>query len=151
MDILAENRKAGFSFEILEKFQGGLALQGSEVKSARLGRMQIAGTYVVIKNGELWLVGSNIPPYQPKNTPSNFQAERSRKVLVQRRELNSLVGKTAERGLTLIPLKVYSTPAGKIKLEFALARHQKKWDKREKLKKEEVNREIQQALHKQTY
>ena len=113
--------------------------------------MQIAGTYVVIKNGELWLVGSNIPPYQPKNTPSNFQAERSRKVLVQKRELSSLIGKTTERGLTLIPLKVYSTPAGKIKLEFALARHKKKWDKREKLKKEEVVREIQQALRKQTY
>jgi len=151
VDILAENRKAGFSFEILERFQGGLALQGAEVKSARLGRMQIAGTYVVMKNGELWLVGSNIPPYQPKNTPSNFQQERSRKVLVQKRELSSLIGKTTERGLTLIPLRVYSTPAGKIKLEFALARHKKKWDKREKLKKEEVVREIQQALHKQTY
>lgn len=147
MDTFAENRKASFTFEILEKFQGGLALLGPEVKSIRLGRMQLTGAFVVLKQGELWLLGSQIAPYQPSNTSSRFASERSRKVLVRKKELSQFAGKTKERGLTLIPLRVYSTPAGKIKLEFALARHRKKWDKREKLKNQETDREIRRALH----
>ncbi|MBI1984673.1 MAG: SsrA-binding protein SmpB [Candidatus Wildermuthbacteria bacterium] len=146
MDVLAENRKARFNYEILETFQAGLSLQGPEVKSARLGRMQLAGSYAVFKGHELSLVGSTIPPYQPNNTPSNYKPERSRKLLLNKKELLRLSGKVKERGLTLVPLKVYSTEAGKIKLEIGLAKGKKKWDKREALKKREADREIKRAL-----
>lgn len=146
MTVFTENRKAHFNYEILEKFQAGLVLLGNEVKSIKLGRIQIAGSYVVFRNGELFLVGSTVSPYQPNNTPSIYNPERSRKLLLQKKELNELIGKARERGLTLVPLSVYNTPAGKIKLEFALAKGKKKWDKREALKEREVDREIQRVL-----
>lgn len=145
MGILAENRKAKFDYDILEKFQAGLVLQGQEVKSIRLGRMNLTGSYVVLQKGELFLVGSQVPPYQPKNAPGGYNQERSRKLLVHKQELNSLIGKSKERGLTLLPLKVY-TQKHKIKLEFALAKGQKKYDKREKIRKREIDREIQRTL-----
>lgn len=146
MAVFTQNKKAFFDFEILEKFQGGLVLQGQEVKSIRRGRMQLQGAYLGLKKGELWLLGSTIPPYQPNNTPSFYKPNRDRKVLVQKRELATLIGKIQERGLTLVPLSVYSTAAGMMKLEFAVGRHKKKWDKREMLKKQDVEREMQRAL-----
>ena len=146
MAVFGENRKARFDFEILEKFQGGLVLQGSEVKSIRLGRIQLAGSFVGLKKGELWLIGSTIPPYQPNNTPSFYNQKRDRKLLVQKRELATLIGKIKERGLTLVPLSVYSTAAGRMKLEFAVGRSKKKWDKRDMLKKRETEREIQRVM-----
>ncbi len=146
MAVFAENRKARFNYEILEKFQAGLVLLGNEVKSVKLGRIQIAGSYAVFRNQELFLVGSTIAPYQPNNTSPAYNPERSRKLLLQKKELNELIGKVRERGLTLVPLSVYNTPAGKIKLEFALAKGKKKWDKREALKKREADREIQRVL-----
>ena len=146
MEIFAENRKARFNYEILEKFQAGLVLLGNEVKSIKLGRIQIAGSYVVVRNGELFLIGSAIAPYQPNNTPAGYNPERSKKLLVQKKEINELMGKVKERGLTLVPLRVYDIPSGKIKLEFALAKGKKKWDKREALKKRDIDREIQRTL-----
>ncbi len=146
MPVFAENRKAHFNYEILEKFQAGLVLLGIEVKSIRLGHMQIAGSYVIFRNGELFLVGSTVSPYQPKNTPPEYNPQRSRKLLLQKKELSSLIGKVKERGLTLVPLSVYNTKAGKLKLEFALAKGKKKWDKREALKKREAQREIERVL-----
>ena len=145
MPVLAENRKAKFDYDILETFQAGLVLQGQEVKSIRLGRMNLTGSYVVLQQGELFLVGSQVPPYQPKNTPTGYNQERSRKLLVRKQELNSLIGKSKERGLTLLPLKVY-TQKHKIKLEFALAKGQKKYDKREKIRKRETDREIEREM-----
>lgn len=146
MTILTENKKAFFNFEIVERFQAGVILLGLEVKSARLGRMQITGSYAVFKGEELFLIGSTIPPYQPNNTLSGYNPSRSRKLLLNKKELLYLMGKVKERGLTLVPLKVYSTFAGKIKLEFGLAKGKKQWDKREALKKKETNREIQRSL-----
>lgn len=145
MKTVAENRKAHFNYEILEKFQAGLVLQGIEVKSAKLGRMQIAGTYVVFRENEPVLVGSTIPPYQPNNTPATYKPDRSRKVLLKEREIRYLLGKVKERGLTLVPLKVYTSDTGKLKLEFGLAKGKKLWDKREALKKREVEREMERA------
>lgn len=145
MGILAENRKAKFDYTILETFHAGLVLNGQEVKSIRLGRMNLTGSYIVLQKGELFLIGSQVPPYQPKNAPAGYNPERSRKLLVHKAELNSLIGKSKERGLTLLPLKVY-TQKHKIKLEFALAKGQKKYDKREKLKKRESDREIEREL-----
>jgi SsrA-binding protein len=145
MGILAENRKAKFDYNILETFQAGLVLNGQEVKSIRLGRMNLTGSYVILQKGELFLVGSQVPPYQPKNASAGYDAGRSRKLLVRKQELNSLIGKSRERGLTLLPLKVY-TQKHKIKLEFALAKGQKKYDKREKIKKREAEREIEREM-----
>ncbi|MDP2641030.1 MAG: SsrA-binding protein SmpB [Candidatus Yanofskybacteria bacterium] len=145
MAILAENRKARFDYEILETFEAGLVLNGQEVKSAKAGRMQIAGSHVSIRGGEAYLAGSSIPPYQPINAPSDYAPERNRKLLLRKHELSSLLGKSAQMGLTIIPLKVY-TLKGNIKLEIALARGKKKHDKRQVLKRREHEREIRKHL-----
>ncbi|MDO8470382.1 MAG: SsrA-binding protein SmpB [bacterium] len=146
MANLAENRKAHFDYDILETFHAGIVLLGQEVKSIKLGRMQLQGSYVVFKGNEVFLVGSTVPPYQPKNTPESYNSERSRKLLLQKREISYLTGKSKEGGLTLIPLKVYTGKRGTIKLEFGLARGRKTKDKREELKKRETRREIERAF-----
>jgi len=146
MAELTKNRKAYFNYEILEKFQAGLVLTGPEVKSVRLGRMQLAGSFCRFQGEELFLSGTTIPPYQPKNTKPNYDPARPRKLLLQKKELSYLSGKVRERGLTVLPLKVYTTDKGNIKVEIALAKGKKKWDKREAIKKREAVREMKQAL-----
>lgn len=145
MKVLAENKKAYFNYEILEKFEAGLVLNGQEVKSLKTRGVNLLGNYVIIKDEELFWVGAVIPPYQPKNAPGNYDAERTRKLLLEKSEIRRLIGKSKERGLTLIPLRVYTRNA-KIKLEFGLARGRKKVDKREEIKRRETEREIQRAL-----
>lgn len=145
MESLAENRKAYFNYEILERVEAGIVLQGHEVKSVRLGRMNLAGSYVVFKDGDPYLINAHIPPYQPKNTPADYDAARLRKLLLTEKEIRYLIGKSQERGLTLIPLRVY-TKGGKIKLEFGLAKGRKKAGKKELLKKRIVEREIEREL-----
>ena len=145
MKVLAENRKAYFDYEILEKFEAGLVLTGQEVKSIKSGRISLKSSYVVLKNDEFFLVGANVPPYQPKNAPSDYDPERSRKLLLNKAEIKKLIGKSKEKGLTLKALKVYTKNA-RIKLEFGVARGKKKMDKREQIKKREINREIQRQL-----
>ena len=146
INAVAENRKAYFQYEILETFQAGIVLLGQEVKSIRLGRMQLQGSHVALKGNEVFLVGATIPPYQPKNTPESYNPEHSRKLLLQKHEISYLAGKSKERGLTLIPLKVYTGTRGTIKIELGLARGKKEKDKREELKKREVKREIERAF-----
>lgn len=145
MQVYAENRKAHFNYEILETFQAGLVLQGQEVKSARVGRMSLAGAYVIPQGQELFLRGATIAPYQPANAPPNYNPERDRKLLVRKEEIRYLLGKSKERGLTLVPLRVYTNKRN-LKLEFGLARGKKKEDKREQLKKREAEREIERAV-----
>ena len=145
MATFAENRKAHFNYTILETFQAGLVLQGQEVKSVRLGRVSLAGSYVVVHGEELFLRGATISPYQPGNTPPGYNQERDRKLLLRKQEIRYFLGKSKEEGLTLVPLRVY-TDKRNIKLEFGLARGKKKEDKREVLKKREVKREIERAL-----
>jgi SsrA-binding protein len=145
MQVYAENRKAHFNYEILETFQAGLVLEGQEVKSVRLGRMNLAGTYIIPRGEELFLRGATISPYQPANTPANYNPDRDRKLLVRKEEIRYLLGKSKERGLTLVPLKVYTNKRN-LKLEFGLARGRKKEDKREQLKKREAEREIERTL-----
>jgi SsrA-binding protein len=144
--ILAENKKAYFNYEILEKFEAGISLIGQEVKSLKTRGVNLAGSYVILKGEEVFWVGTHIPPYQPKNAPPDYNPERERKLLLKKSEINYLIGKSKQKGLTLIPLKLYTTKSGKIKLEFALARGKKKIDKRELIKKREVEREIRRAL-----
>jgi len=145
MKIFGENKKAFFNYTILEKIEAGIVLLGTEVKSIKSGRIDLQGSYVVPRAGEFFLVGTKIPPYQPKNAPADYNPERSRKILLNKKEINYLIGKAAERGLTLIPLKVYSKNA-KIKLEFGIAKGKKSFDKREAIKKKEVRREIKKAM-----
>jgi SsrA-binding protein len=145
MEIFTENKKAYFNYEIKEKFQAGIVLIGQEVKSIRLGRIGLTGSFVVFRNGELYLIGTKIPAYQPKNAGSNYNPERDRKLLLNKSEINYLIGKSNERGLTLIPIKVY-TESNKIKLEFGVARGKKKYDKKESIKKREDQREIENEL-----
>jgi len=145
MRLFAENRKAYFNYKILEKFEAGLVLIGTEVKSIKSGRINLAGSYVVFKGGELYLIGAKIPPYQPKNAPLNYEPERSKKLLLNKSEIRKIIGKTKEKGLTLIPLKVYTKNA-KIKLEFGIAKGKKKFDKREIIKKRETDKIIRREL-----
>ena len=145
MKVLAENRKAYFDYEILERFEAGLVLTGQEVKSIKSGRISLKSSYVVLKNDEFFLVGANVPPYQPKNAPKDYEPERFRKLLLNKAEIKKLIGKSKQKGLTLKALKVYTKNA-RIKLEFGIARGKKKMDKREQIKKREINREIQRQL-----
>ncbi|PIR89720.1 SsrA-binding protein [bacterium (Candidatus Gribaldobacteria) CG_4_10_14_0_2_um_filter_33_15] len=135
------NKKAYFNYEILETFQAGIVLIGQEVKSIKNGRISLAGSYIILKEEEFFLIGANVPPYQPKNAPRDYDPKRFRKLLLKKSEIKYLIGKSRQMGLTLIPLKVY-TKQQKIKLEFGLAKGKKKVDKREKIKKREIEREI---------
>jgi len=141
MKVFSENKKANFNYNILERIEAGIVLNGQEVKSIRLGRMSLEGSYVILKGEEPFLIGGKVPAYQPKNAPSDYDPERVRKLLLNKQEIMYLIGKTSQRGLTLVPLKVYSNGA-KIKLEFGIAQGKKKFDKREDIKKRETNREM---------
>jgi SsrA-binding protein len=145
MPILAENKKAFFNYTILEKFEAGIVLNGQEVKSLKTNRVNLAGSYAVLKDEELFWIGANIPPYQPRNIGSSYDPERSRKLLLKKPEIKYLIGKSRQKGLTLMPLKVY-TVRGKIKLEFEIVRGKKQFDKRDSIKKREVEREIDREL-----
>lgn len=146
MKPLAENRKAYFDYEVLEKYEAGISLIGQEVKSIKQGHMSLEGSYVVIRGGEAFLLGAYVPPYQPKNAPKDYSPERTRKLLLRKDELRYLIGKTHEKGLTLLPLRVYTLKSN-IKIEFALARGKKKKDKRETIKKREAEREMQREIN----
>jgi len=143
--ILAENKKAYYNYEILEKFEAGISLIGQEVKSIKSGKVSLAGSYVVLKEEEAYLIGATIPPYQPKNAPADYNPERSRKLLLKKTEIKSLIGKAKQKGLTLVPLKLY-TKNGKIKLEFAVVKGKREIDKREQIKKREFERQKERLL-----
>ena len=145
MKILAENKKAYFNYEILEKFEAGISLIGQEVKSLKTRGVTLTGSYVILKNEEAFWIGVHIHPYQPKNVPLGYIPERSRKLLLKKSEIKYLIGKSKQKGLTLIPLRLY-TKKRKIKLEFAIAKGKKKFDKRELIKKREIEREIKRVL-----
>lgn len=145
MPIHAVNRRALFDYEILEKYEAGIELHGFEVKAIKTGHINLAGSYVIIKENEAWLLNATIPPYQPKNTPSDYNETRSRRLLLHKSEIKELIGKSAQRGLTLVPLRVYDKKS-RIKLEFGVARPKKKYDKREVIKRREAEREIERKL-----
>lgn len=145
MPTLLENRRARFDYEVLEKFEAGLELLGFEVKALKAGRGNIAGSRVLIRGNEAFIVGMDVPPYQPQNTPKDYDSARTRKLLLNRKELAYLEGKSQERGLTLVPISVY-TKGNLVKLEFGVARGKKEYDKRETIKKRDVEREIERTL-----
>jgi SsrA-binding protein len=145
MPAIAENKKAYFNHQILEKFEAGLSLTGQEVKSIKERSVNLAGSYVSLKKGEFFWVEATIPAYQPANAPGNYDSKRPRKLLLNREEIRYLVGKTSQKSLTLIPLKIY-TKKGKIKLEFGIGRGKKTINKRELIKKRELDMRIKREL-----
>ena len=145
MKVFSENKKALFDYNILENFEAGVVLFGQEVKSIKTGHINLASSYIVLKGQEPFLVGVKVPPYQPNNAGSDYNDERQRKLLLNKKEINYLIGKTKVKGFSLIPLKIYEKN-GRIKLEFGLAKGKKKYDKKEKIKKRDVEREINREL-----
>lgn len=141
MKDIAANRRAYFDYEILETYEAGIELLGFEVKAAKNGRMNLAGAFVVVRDTNASLVNAAIAPYQPKNTPPDYNPERSRRLLLHKSELKELLGAASRKGLTIVPLKAY-TKRNRIKLLIGLGRHKKKGDKREVIKKREAAREI---------
>lgn len=145
MSTLAHNRRASFDFELLENYEAGLVLSGQEAKSAKSGQVNLNGAYVSLKteNGKLnaYLQGAHIAPYKFAGNLTDYEPTKERKLLLNKKELNRLNGKLREKGLTLIPLKMY-TKRSFVKLEFALAKGKKKFDKRESIKKREVDRQL---------
>jgi SsrA-binding protein len=141
---VATNRQASYRYELLERFECGIVLTGSEVKSLRAGSVQLKDSYAELRDGEVWLIGMYVAPYAPA-ARDNHDPERPRKLLLHRREIERLIGKTAERGLTLVPTRVYFK-GPKAKVELALAKGKDRGDKRRALKDREQKREIERAL-----
>ncbi len=150
MGVLSDNKQAFFDYEILEKFEAGLVLFGWEVKSIKLGRASLRGSFVFFKKNNPYLTNANVPAYQIANTPKDYNSIRSRKILLTKKEIKYLSSAVHEQGLTLIPLKLY-TKDDKIKVELALAKGKKKFDKRESIKKKDVKREIDRVMKKARY
>jgi SsrA-binding protein len=143
---VATNRQASFRYNLLERFECGIVLTGTEVKSLREGKAQLKDSYAVIRDGEVWLIGVYIPPYGPASR-ENHEPERPRKLLLHRSEIERLVGKTKERGLTLVPTRMYFSGEGsRAKVEIALARGKDVYDKREAIRKREMARDVQREL-----
>jgi len=143
---VATNRQARFRYHLLEKWEAGLVLTGTEVKSLRGGKAQIKDGYASVRDGEVWLHNVHIPPYGPA-ARDNHEPERSRKVLMHRREIERLIGKTREKGLTLVPTRLYFAN-GRAKVELALARGKDVGDKRQAIKEREMKREMERAVRR---
>jgi len=144
--VLATNRKAFFGYEILERQEAGIALRGTEVKSIRDGGLSFSDAYVELRGGELFLVGCRIAPYSHGNL-MNHVPDRDRKLLLHKPQILRLGGKATEKGLTIVPLRVY-LKNGRVKLEIGLARGKRARDKREALKRKDLERETRQALRR---
>ena len=143
---VATNRQASYRFNLLERFECGIVLTGTEVKSLREGKAQIKDAYATVRDGEVWLIGVYIPPYGPASR-ENHEPERDRKLLMHRSEIERLIGRTHERGLTLVPTRMYfAGPRSRAKVEIALARGKDVHDKRDTIRDREMARDVQREL-----
>ncbi|GAA4871110.1 SsrA-binding protein SmpB [Pseudonocardia benzenivorans] len=142
--VIAQNRRARHDYSILDTYEAGVALMGTEVKSLRLGRASLADAFATIDDGEVWLRGLHIPEYT-HGSWTNHEPRRTRKLLLHRAEIERLVGKTREGGLTLVPLSLYFNE-GKVKCEVALAKGKKSYDKRQDLAKRDAEREVRREF-----
>ena len=145
---LASNSRATFDYEVIEKFDAGLELSGFEVKAVRAGKCTLAGAHVIIRGGEAYLIGATIQPYQAGNLPIGYEPNRTIRLLLTKKEINYLNGAASERGLTIVALSVYSK-SERLKLSLALAKRKKKYDKRDKIKQRETDREMRRTLKKE--
>jgi SsrA-binding protein len=148
MKTVAVNKPAYYNYEIIESLEAGIALLGSEVKSIREGRISLKESYAEVKDGEVFLVGCHISPYEPANR-FNHDPLRRRKLLLRRQEIKRLTGKIKERGLTLVPIKILLTAKGLVKVDVALAKGRKAYEKREVIKDRDREREARAALKRE--
>ncbi len=145
MATIARNNQAKFNFELIENYEAGLVLRGHEVKSIKTGHISLKGAFVTLKGTELFLTNALIPLYKHASNIKDYDPNRSRKLLVTKKEIREFIGKKKQAGLTMIPIRVY-TKGKHIKLEFALARGKAKYDKRASIKKRETDRNIARVL-----
>jgi SsrA-binding protein len=144
--LIADNRRARYDYELLERLEAGVVLTGTEVKALRGGQVQLAQAYADVRGGELWLIGASIAEYAQGNL-SNHRPERDRKLLVHRRQIEDLHAQVREKGLTLVPLRLYFKD-GRVKLELAVARGRDKGDKRHAIADRDAKRQMERELHR---
>jgi SsrA-binding protein len=144
---IASNRSASYRYHLLDRWECGMVLTGTEVKSLREGKAQLKDGYAAVQNGEVWLHNVHIPPYGPA-TRENHEPERPRKLLMHRRENERLIGKTKEKGLTLVPTRLYFSESNRAKVEIALARGKDVGDKRQTIKEREMKREMERSFRR---
>ena len=143
--ILVKNQKVLFNYEILDKYNAGIELLGFEVKSIRAGRGNLDGSYIVVRGGEAFLIGFDLPPFQQKNTPIDYDSKHNRKLLLNKKEIKILADSESEKGLTIVPIALYNNGRN-IKLELGIAKGKKKFDKRQTIQNRESAREIHRTL-----
>ena len=141
----ADNSKALFDYEILRRFTAGIELLGTEVKSVRAGKCSLRGTFVAVRGSEAFLIGAHIPAFQPKNAPKDYDTLRARKLLLSKSELEELKDAEGTKGLTIIPLSVYNKGRF-LKLDIAITRGKKRFDKRQAIKKRDIERDLKRSL-----
>ena len=149
--LITQNKKAIFNFEILEKLEAGLELKGFEVKAVKQGKVSLEGAHVTFKNGEAFIVGMKIGKYQPANTPRDWPEERPIRLLLKKREIVRLQAEKQKPGLTIVVTKLYTNQRGWIKAEIALVKGRKKHEKKELLKKRDIERQIRKKVAAQKY
>jgi SsrA-binding protein len=142
---LIQNKKVHLNYEISESFEAGMELFGFEVKSLRNKQGSLEGAHIIARGGEAFLVGATIPPYQPANTPENYNPARNRKLLLTKKEIARLSGFEKQKGLTIVPTSVYNK-GSKIKIEIGVAKGKKKYDKRESIKRKDTERDLKRSL-----
>jgi len=145
MDILTENKKARHDYEFLEDFEAGIVLTGQETKSAKMGGMRLRGAYAIVRDNALWIIGMHIAPYKSAGPLPGYDPERTRKLLIHKRELLRILGRLEGEKLTLVPKMAY-TRAGRIKVAVCLARSKRAFEKREAIRKRQTVREISREL-----
>ncbi|MDZ4225937.1 MAG: SsrA-binding protein SmpB [Patescibacteria group bacterium] len=145
---LVQHKKARLEYEILEEYEAGIELLGLEVKSLRAGQGKLEGSHVVVRGGEAYIVGMVISPYQPANTPKEYDPNHTRKLLLTKKEIAELAAAEGQKGLTVIPISVYNK-GGKLKVRVAIARGRKKYDKRAVLKRRDTERDMRRTLKNQ--
>lgn len=144
-ESLIYNKKIKLDYEILESFEAGIELLGIEVKSLRKNQGSLLGAHITVRGGEAFIIAMDIPPYQIKNTSESYESKRNRRILLTKSEIQKLAALETKKGLTIVPISVYSK-GKKIKVEIAIVKGKKKYDKREDIKKREVNRDIRREF-----
>jgi SsrA-binding protein len=148
MAPLVSNKKAHFNYEILESYEAGIELLGHEVKAVKKGQATLDGSHVTVRGGEAYLIGASISPYQTNNVPKDYEPTRNRRLLLNKKQLAELGDKESQKGLTIVPISMYNKGL-KVKVEIALVRGKKQFDKRESIKKRDSKREIERTLKNQ--
>lgn len=146
MKIISQNKKARFDYEVLDTIEAGISLLGDEVKSLRAGHINLTGSFAAVTGGELFLVNCHITPYDKAYFKNDDLAGRSRKLLIHRRELNKLIGEVSQKGITLVPLKIYFNGRSKVKVEIGLCKHKKAAGKKKSLQERDIKRETDREL-----